>query len=256
MPVLGAADAIWRNGAAVDAVYRNGEKLWPTFTPASITGLRIWLEADHAVGLNDGDPLAVALPDWSGGGHDATWPGSPPIYHTNRLNGHPALTLASGGAGRCLRATWTDDTTYVPWTTYAIGRLNGGANGRIIGSIYPDRQNWLLGWWNGYENVMYAEGFVKDSSGGDVAPTTNWHRYCAHSDAATNTKFYNGDTLIADNANGLASMHGGLAIGGYDTAGANELSDGEFVIVLCYDGRHTDIQRAQIGAWLTAKYGI
>lgn len=62
------------------------------FTPASVAGLVLWLEADVLTGLVDGDPVAT-WPDRSGGGLDAAQAvgGNRPAYRTGVIGGLPVV---------------------------------------------------------------------------------------------------------------------------------------------------------------------
>jgi hypothetical protein len=63
------------------------------FTPASISGLQIWLDAT-TLGLSGGTAVAT-WPDLSGNHYDASQATGTkqPIYNTNKINGLPAVTF-------------------------------------------------------------------------------------------------------------------------------------------------------------------
>jgi len=60
-----------------------------------VAGLKLWLKADAITGLNAGDPVST-WPDSSGNGYAATQatPANQPQFHTNVLNGLPAVWFA------------------------------------------------------------------------------------------------------------------------------------------------------------------
>lgn len=62
------------------------------FTPTSVSGLKLWLEADRIVGLANADPV-VTWADASGLGNDVTQAtgSKQPTYRTNVLNGKPVV---------------------------------------------------------------------------------------------------------------------------------------------------------------------
>lgn len=61
------------------------------FSPSSVTGLQVWLQAD-SLALADADPVATWT-DSSGNGNNATQAtsGSQPTYKTNIVNGKPVV---------------------------------------------------------------------------------------------------------------------------------------------------------------------
>lgn len=61
-----------------------------TWTPASISGLDLWLAADEITGLSDGDPV-TSWADLSSAGNDATESTYPPTYRAGVLNGLPVV---------------------------------------------------------------------------------------------------------------------------------------------------------------------
>lgn len=64
----------------------------PAFSPAFISNLKIWLQANQITGLNDGDAVTT-WSDSSGNGYNATQStGSlKPLYKTNIKNGLPVV---------------------------------------------------------------------------------------------------------------------------------------------------------------------
>lgn len=62
------------------------------FSPDSITGLQVWLDASQITGLSDGAAVAT-WSDLSGNGRNATQAsaGARPTYQTNELNGLPVV---------------------------------------------------------------------------------------------------------------------------------------------------------------------
>lgn len=62
------------------------------FSPADISGLKLWLDASQITGLNDGDAVTTWA-DLSGNGNDATQAtvSKKPLYKTAIQNGRPGL---------------------------------------------------------------------------------------------------------------------------------------------------------------------
>ena len=87
------------------------------FSPPSITGLGLWLDATQITGLAEGEPVTT-WPDLSPSGFTATWDAasaSPPVYQAASFNGLPAVNFT---------ATQTTAQTYrVPgWGTAVSGK--------------------------------------------------------------------------------------------------------------------------------------
>jgi hypothetical protein len=215
--------------------------------PSDISGLVEWLDASQITGKVDGDSVSTWV-DATGHGYDATAVGGSPTYKANILNGRPVLRFVAAN-GQKMRA---HPTVGLPYTIFVLARLNGGTNGRILGSIYPNNQNYLCGWWNGFESTMYAEGFVKD---GNVPATTAWHQFTCKGTGSLST-FYDYGVSLASNTNGVAGLNSGLAIGGYDPTGDNELSDFDIAEVIIYNVALSDSDRAAVEAYLYNKYFV
>jgi len=91
---------------------------WPAsagvaWTPASLSSLRVWFDADSLTGLSDGDAMS-SWSDSSGNGNNVanTQATLKPTYETNELNGKPVVRFynSSGfsGTGNVYSVTTTD----------------------------------------------------------------------------------------------------------------------------------------------------
>lgn len=207
----------------------------------------MWLAADGLAGASNGDTI-LTWTDLTGNGNDAVAVGAGPVYRANRVNGKPALefTAASGQKMRAYPAV------NLPYTIFVVGRMRGTQNGRLLGSVYPNNSNWLLGWWNGSQDAMYAEGFVVP---GGTAATTNWIMYAGKGNG-TQTAFYKNGSLLAQNANGVQGINGGLALSGYAPSSNEEVSDGDIAEIIVYPTALSDVDRAAVEAYLNARYAL
>ena len=215
------------------------------FSPADIPNLKMWLDATQ-ITANDGDKVSV-WQDVSGNGFNAivNAPLTAPTYKTNGLNGNPVVNFVAS-LGQALRAHPTVD---IPYTLFVVARLTGGANERVFASM---NSNYLVGWWNGREDVMYAgNGFVAD-----LAPaSTTWKQYTAKGTGAL-TSFYKNGSLLAENSAGTSGLFGGVALSGYISSTTQELSNCEIAEVLIYNVVLTDIDRQAIENYLMSKWGL
>lgn len=247
-PTVGVGQDITTTPATMTAAASTAGGAAP-WAPSLVADLGLWLDASQITGLSGGDPVSI-WPDASGAGATTTSAGfSPPTFHTGVINGLPVVRFSTTSGSQALRTTMAVN---LPYTMAVVGHLTGGSNQRLVGSIYPDAENWLVGWWNGNEDVMYGEGFVAP---GGVAATTNWKLYTVTGSGAL-TSFYGQGSLIASNASGNTGPANRLALSGYQLANNAELSDGELAEVVVFARVLTDTERQQLEGYLAWKYGM
>ncbi len=211
------------------------------FSPPEIGGCVLWLKADAITG-SDGDSVS-SWADSSAAGNPATQgtPANQPTLRTGVLNGKPVVRFD----GNDYLSTATSFGN--PYTIFAVGRMQGSQNARLISSA---QYNWLLGFWGGVMNVMYAEGWVV--GGGGPPADTVAHIYSGRGTGA-NTTLRNNGALVASNANGI-SPPGQLGLGGWRLN--NECSKGDVAEVIIYNSALSSNDEAKVGYYLQAKYGI
>jgi hypothetical protein len=239
-PTTGLAVVIYPSGLV--ALGPNG-----AFTAASVSNLKLWLTASAITGKVDGDSVSTWY-DQSGQGANATASGGSPVYRTNRLNGQPILEFTAASDQK-MRA---NPTIGLPYTAFVVARMRTGAHYRILGSIYPNNQNYLLGWYGGYQDTMYAEGFVQGLS---VTAGTSWLQYTGKGTGSLSS-FYKNGTLVTSNAGGTAGFNNGVAISGYAPTGSDQLSDFDIAEVLLYSSALSDADRTIVESYLNTKYAI
>src|SRR4249919_3272681 len=91
MPVLNTADKLYLGGTPVAAMYQGATKVWPSWKPSALAGLKLWLDAAPLV--------SGPLPTWfdlSGNGSNSTLVTDanlpfPPAVRANALNGKPVV---------------------------------------------------------------------------------------------------------------------------------------------------------------------
>jgi len=113
-----------------------------------------------------------------------------------------------------------------PYTIFSVSALEGSQNLRLITSR---GNNWLLGYWGGGTDRMYAEGWVNNTGAADTA----LHFYTAAGDGTT-TVFRDGSALIASNAGGVTPPVG-ISLGAYNGNPASEPSRGDVAEILLFD---------------------
>jgi len=263
-PVISDANKLYLGTQQVSAVYAGMEKVWPAWTTATISGLKIWLDASQLPGANETN--VTVWPNLAAGGVPGTMIGTPfPVVRPNAPNGKRVVRFFNNG-GR-LRMTGTG----VRWahTLAYVGRMvpGGISSGRIVTSSYPSA-NFLIGYWNGFEDVGFSSAgsfFVPDTK---KPVTTNWRLYSSDADASSTfggtgyhpRMFSNGVFLASGGqADGYCSADdawydGVFNISGYSAAGVEETCDCEIAEVILYDHKVSDSDRQAVEDYLREKW--
>lgn len=211
------------------------------WTPRDVSGCRLWLDVSQISGLNNGDDIS-SMSDLSGYGNNLSYVSTAqnPHYTTNAQNGLPVMRHTAAAS-----STW-----YVPWpypapcTLFYVGKM-GTTKSRLLAAKF---NNWLMGYWGGYENQAYFNGWVGANS--DVAATTNTYVWSAIVNS-TSYLWRNG-TLVKSGTGGVTAP-AGLCIG---YAGTSEFSDGDIGEIIGYNRELTTAERQQVENYLKAKWGI
>lgn len=252
MSLLNTADRIYLGNQAASAVYAGATKVWPPWVPTNLSGLKVWLDASQ-IKLADGATVSpwpnLAQPGAPGNiVVDANQP-FPPVLRANAKNGKAAVRFTSQQG----RMRMTSNGVGVNWTLAYVGRMWGASNvGRVVNGIYAPN-NILIGYWNGFEDVFYDNGFPA-SNDPRKPVTTNWKLYSADSIPGLDRIFINGvSTCQITTGQGFG---GTLAISGYDPSSSAETCDCEVAEVCVYDRRLTGPERQQLEGYLRTKWGM
>ena len=135
-----------------------------------------------------------------------------------------------------------------PYTIYSVSSLEGSQNRRLLTST---TNNWLLGYWNGGEHRMYAQGWVNGSGG--PGATTNLHYYGATGDG-TNTRFYDGTTDLTGNPTGGLAPPAGISLGSWQNWANGEASRGYVSELLVFDRVLNATERTDLANYLSGKW--
>jgi hypothetical protein len=256
MTVLNEADRIYIGTQAANAVHAGVEKVWPLWTPADFIGLTIWFDASQLEGA-DGSALSVWPNLGSGGPGTILW--APPTISPNKLNGQRLVRFSQNGG--ILRMTGTGinhDFTLVCVAHMVPGGFSGG---RIINASYPPA-NFLLGWWNGFEDAAYSSTggfFLPDTK---KAVTSNWYMYSADAQSDINFRprlFRDGVLLCTGGQEGVGvgasdGWNGTFNINGYSATGYEETCDFEVAEVVLYNRKLSDADRQTVEGYLRDKW--
>lgn len=215
------------------------------WTPLSVPGLAVWLDADQLTGLSDDDPIAT-WNDVSGGGNDVTQgvAGSRPAYKVNVRNGRPVARFdgsdwMSGAFGAALSQ---------PFHVIAVARSSAAPNIQYILDS-DDGVNRMAMCYNAGPYMIFAGAALL---GG--ASDTNWNIWTARYNGLTSSLRINGTGISAGNA-GVHNADG-LTIGSrWDQFGGAHWI-GDIAEVLIYDTPLSDANLARVERYLSRKYAI
>ena len=187
------------------------------------TGLQLHLDASHfAALLEEGDPIPVWA-DLSGLNRHASDTRGVPTFAPRAINGHPAVHFDA------------EDLMATPhhfgnrqYSLLTVSQFDGGTAGRLISSRDV---NYILGYWQGREDVAHLEGWVNDQNAGPLI-STDPHLYTATNTGTNRSQFYSDGVNLTENASPNGRI-GKIQFGGYQAA--NNLSSGYIAEVIIYD---------------------
>jgi hypothetical protein len=222
------------------------------FSPASLPGLAVWLDAAQ-LGLADGAAVAA----WPNLGSDAalvpTMLGTPlPVLKAGLLNGKPVVRFQTGMGGLRGRTSVMQDYTLI-----YVGRvwLLPYSSGRLYSGAYPESGNFLLGYHVSFGmDCMYDEAEV----GSGVFPvTTDWRMYGADGNTVSGyqaRKFVDG--VLSGAHVGGTGIRGYYNLSGYSLTTASETGDFDVAELLIYNRQLADAERISVENYLRTKWGL
>lgn len=188
-----------------------------------------------------------ALYDQSGNGNDfiQTNEAAQPFYIKDGFNGKPTFSTASG------TRRITNNISLVPEFTVIYGaRQTGPSRGRMLSGI---NNNWLLGWWGGYKNQYYSQGWVGGPYGA-AGDNTSYVYTGTGAQSTDNYQFFINSQLSASNTGGSQGP-AGLALGAGGT-NSYEQSDGLFTDLVAYNTVLSTEDRTLVEEIIGSYYGI
>lgn len=187
---------------------------------------------------------AVRWTDRSGNGNhlEAPSPSYGIAWSATAQGGRPAVTTTGSSVLRNTSLTANEGSIFV------VASLTGGRNQRILSGW---NNNWLLGWWMGWRDVAYFEGWLPSTS---VAADTSTRLYSATILPGVRSTVWRDGTQLATSATATA-MPRGLVVGGAYVQ-TSEFSASAVSEVLVYDRALTDTERQQTERYLGAKWGL
>jgi autotransporter-associated beta strand protein len=207
----------------------------------NIAGLAEWFDAADADTIVTSGGAVSQWQDKTGNNRhlNQSIVANQPTHVAGALNGLPVVRFDGNDV---LSNTYNPGT---PYTVFSVARYEGTQNFRVVTST---ANNWLLGFWSGGVDRMFAEGWVSQPSGVDTA----LHFYGATGTGSLTT-FFDAGRYIARNSTGVAAPNG-LSLGAWQANPTGEASKADVAEVLLYNGVLTPSQIADVVAYLKAKW--
>lgn len=209
------------------------------FSPTSITGGILWLDASTFAQSND----TVVT----------TWPSATPSYSLNMTGSGTIKTGILNGLRVMAVATnqnWTLSTsgyTSASYTMFFVSRQTGGTNRRV----FIGNGNVLYGYWGGYKNAVYLEGWVAGPSTGS---DTNWDIYTFVRTSSGSGSFWRYGVNISTYGSSGSGLNGFYVNTGGCCGG--ETSDAQIAEIVIYNVDLTAANCRKIEGYLAWKWGL
>jgi hypothetical protein len=180
--------------------------------------------------------------DKSGAGRHFSRPGSAgkPTLSPDGMGGAPAILFSPGKA----LAAQTDFPA--PVSVFYVARTTGGATYRVLAAV---ANNWLLGYWMGYINQAYFEGWVANAPKSADASAHVFSGIIGGK--GKDSEFWADGVLVAANQQGVSGP-AGLGVNASPYPG--EQSDCMVSEIIVYDRALSPEERKSVEARLSAKW--
>lgn len=229
-------------------------------TPSQISNLICWIDAADSSSLTVSASLVLFANDKSGNGYNFVAPNSAsskcPDYITSSLNGLPCIRTYADGGGN--RAIWNTSLNLASsdFTVFGVFKKTNDTNssGRTLAGY---ANNWLLGFWNNYEDQFYYNAWIYGSGAGSIIParTISPKIYVARGKTDNTQVLAKRNGLVLLTGSKINNGPNGLVIGAYSSS-LSEPSYSDFNELIVYNRslEHTEIN--QIEKYLSNKWNI
>lgn len=227
------------------------------FTPASISGLKLWLDASQITGLNDGDALGT-WPDLSGNGNDVIQGAASkrPLYKAGILNGKPVVRY--DGVDDALANAGFTDLAGAPSASLFTVKVQPASVGVLV-ALYS-------GCGFGTFNIANTKYWRVDNSC-DVTGTPNWTAWHYESlifdgsqaGDSNRAKFRHNASPVTVSYGGAVpanlQLGNGVFVGALDDLGGLSWN-GDIAEVLLYSTPISGANLTAVESYLAAKYAL
>lgn len=225
------------------------------FSPDNIAGLTVWCDVSQLSGYLADDPVQIWT-DQSGSGKDLFQSSfsSRPLYKTNTINGHPALSFESSRYYDVPSLAGLSAATM--FLVFKHQNVAGGGDTmyEMAGSS-TDPKTYLPYSGNGglYDSAFSSQR--RDNFATGAVTTTNWYVYAVAASGSNWQAWVNGVLVYTHGANTLSAPTAGYigrtGSGGYWGSGAG----GHLAEIIIYNSALL-ADRETVEDYLGAKYGI
>lgn len=225
---------------------RGGAAAW---TPASIAGLKLWLDASQITGLNDGDAVAT-WSDLSGNGNSVAQgtASKRPTYQTAEINGLPVVR--TDGVDDLIFCT-SSIVVAQPLTLFVVARENASSSYLLDGGPSGSDRVALADYVTDGNFGMFAGSSTVTATQTKPIPLTLWR---AVIDGANSSLFKNSVSFVTGNP-GTQALSAGITLGArFDPLGAF-YGNYDFCEVLVYDTALSAGNLSLVETYLRAKWG-
>lgn len=222
------------------------------FSPASVAGLALWLDASDAATIT----TATGVSSWadkSGGGRTATQAtgSAQPTVQTAAQNGKNTLRFTEASS-QFLTLSSALNVSATGYTIFAVMRRGGPASANKVEVLGSSVNTTVLAleWWT--TGVLYSHGVGGASRGqfSTAQASTTYNTVAAVCPPAADGKIYFNGADISSTPYATATMTTLDRIG---YSGAN-YCNGEIAEILLYNTNLSDPNRQSLEAWLKAKW--
>jgi hypothetical protein len=234
-----------------------------SFTPASLSGLSLWLKSDSGVTLSGSNVTAWA--DQSGNGNNAvTNIGEEPTFVSSFLNGNPAIEF--NGRGQIMQIADTNSLDFLSISSFIVLEYLGQGTGNNIvyiknanaGSPQNEAMYGLVATIGDYVSFpQNVDGWSDYQT--QINIQNSIPRILSMTYDGTNQNVYsNGNFSNTFNIGGnIATSTGILQIGGYNKSfNDEEYFYGQIAEIIMYNRAVTSTERQQVESYLNTKYAI
>jgi len=257
--LLGDADKLYLGAAAASAAYCGTVKVWPLgsappFAPGDIANLQVWIDASQ---LSQSAGQAIpSFANLAGTSTTLNVVGTPaPKVSTGTKNGRKLIRFTTN-EGRLRSTNLATDNIFT--FVYVASMVGPNGVGRIVNSIYPNGHNYLVGYWNGFQDVAYGDAAFYTPDVKVSVVLGAWKMYsadCTPTPSYLGRMFSNG-VEIGSGTVATGNFNQCLAISGFDLSTTDETCDFEFAEFVLYNRKLSDAERQQVEGYLRTKWGI
>jgi hypothetical protein len=220
------------------------------FSPASISGLALWLKADAGVTLSGSNVTGWA--DQSGNGKHATVYNNPPEFSAVGLNGRPTIIFSEGAESALTGAQVLGS---VPCTIVCVVEFYSDQEIGVFFQQFAEADYVAAyrGFTNGFNFKQYRIYNGENLSSDNIMELNVAYQFTAIVNGANSFLFLNGTQSANDDSGGL-TPEGAYFVGRWE--GGSRSTDVKISEVLCYSKALSSTERQQIDSYLSVKYAL